>query len=54
MASPSNDKTGMTCDAVSVAFGFTADPANMGTVVSAGVKSTLCDGGVEADDCTSP
>ena len=60
MSNPSDDKMGKTCDALSLAFGFTADPANMGDVVSAGAKASLClvgeGGDVDAapDDCTMP
>ena len=54
---PSADKTGVTCDALSVAFGYTADPAQMGDVVASSGKSSPCgDGGPDAapDDCTTP
>ncbi len=57
MTDPTADKTGATCDALSVGFSFTADPALMGEVVSPGIKSSVCgDGGDDAapDDCTTP
>jgi hypothetical protein len=54
MTSPGDDRTGQTCDAVSLAFGFTADPANIGAVVATPVKTATCadDAGDGApDDC---
>jgi hypothetical protein len=54
MTSPGDDKTGATCDAVSLAFGFTADPANIGEVVATPLKVSPCgdDAGDGApDDC---
>lgn len=48
-------EAGATCDSLSIAFGFTADPALMGDVTSGTVKTSLC-GDLDAapDDCTTP
>jgi hypothetical protein len=58
MTDYTKDKTGATCDALSIGFAFSADPALMGAVTSAGTKGTLCgDGGDDdaaPDDCTTP
>jgi len=52
---PANDNKGAACDALSVAFGFTADPALMGAVISSGAKQGTCgDAGLTTDDCTTP
>jgi len=52
---PSSDNQGMPCDALSIGFGFTADPALMGEVVSNGAKQGTCgDAGLTTDDCTTP
>jgi hypothetical protein len=55
-ADPTQDNTAATCDALSVGFGFTADPANMGSVVATAQQPDYCDGGADAapDDCTKP
>jgi hypothetical protein len=48
---PTRDNAGAACDALSVAFGFTADPARLGPVVPAMVLASACpDAGT--DDCT--
>jgi hypothetical protein len=58
MTDPTLDQTGATCNALSVGFAFTSDPAELGPVVNPGVKAAVCgDGGdVDAapDDCTTP
>jgi hypothetical protein len=56
VADPTQDNKGATCDALSVGFGFTADPANVGYVVAATPKQNYCDSGPDAalDDCTKP
>jgi hypothetical protein len=47
------DHTGATCDALSVSFGFTAFPAQLGRVVPPAPRPKNCpDAG--PDDCTSP
>jgi hypothetical protein len=52
---PTEDNKGMTCDALSVAFGYTADPALMGAVISGGTKAATCgDAGLTMDNCTTP
>ena len=53
MTDPMRDLTGTKCDGLSLAAGFTADPALMGPVVSPTPKTTLCEGGTEAgpDEC---
>jgi hypothetical protein len=51
---PSKDNQGATCDALSVAFGFTADPATLGNVVATPSKTALCDGGNPNDTCATP
>ena len=55
-ADPTQDNKGVTCDALSVGFGFTADPANMGSVVASTPNPIYCDAGADAtpDDCTKP
>ena len=55
MTDPTADQTGATCDALSVGFGFTADPALLGAVVAASVHPDYCSG-IDAgpDDCTKP
>jgi hypothetical protein len=55
-ADPGSDNKGTTCDALSVALGFTADPALMGSVVTAGSFPSLCGDGAPPppDDCTKP
>jgi hypothetical protein len=50
MTSATNDLTGKTCDALSLAFGFTADPANMGDVTSTPPKTPPCEAGTP-DNC---
>jgi hypothetical protein len=55
MTDPTKDNKGATCDALSVAFGFTADPAVMGAVVPSPVRTGNCgDAGLPNDDCTTP
>ena len=55
-ADPGSDNRGAPCDALSIGFGFTADPALMGDVVSQPARTSPCgDGGPEPpDDCTMP
>jgi len=47
MTDPTQDLTGLTCDALSLGIGFTADPALLGPIVAAPVKVSNCypDGG---------
>lgn len=54
MADPTQDSKNATCDALSIGFGFTADPANMGNVVATTASPVYCDAGADAtpDDCT--
>lgn len=54
MADPTQDNKAATCDALSVGFGFTADPGLMGSVVSTSPATNYCDAGPDAtpDDCT--
>jgi hypothetical protein len=57
MTDPTKDKTGATCDALSVGFAFTADPALMGEVVALTTKPSVCDGGDDdaaPDNCATP
>jgi hypothetical protein len=53
MTSASDDRTGKTCDAISLAFSFTADPAQMGDVVAKQLGGSPC-GTTPPDDCTKP
>jgi len=52
MTAQSMDNSGATCDALSLGIGFTADPALLGTVQAAAVKTSLCDSDAGPDDCT--
>jgi hypothetical protein len=52
MTDPSNDLKGITCDALSLGIGFTADPALLGSVTATSVKMSLCDSDAGPDDCT--
>jgi hypothetical protein len=54
VTNPSNDNTGATCDALSIGFGFTADPAEIGDVVPSVTNPDFCDAGLPPDDCTQP
>ncbi|MGD0525342.1 MAG: hypothetical protein ABSE49_09375 [Polyangiaceae bacterium] len=58
MTDPTLDKTGATCDALSIGFSFTADPALMGEVVVPTSSVQLCDGGdddaLAPDNCSTP
>jgi hypothetical protein len=55
MTDPASDNTGAMCDAISIGFGFTADPAIMGKVVPSATNPDSCDGGASIpDDCTTP
>jgi hypothetical protein len=56
VADPTQDNKGATCDALSIGFGFTADPANMGYVVATTPKPNPCAASADAapDDCTKP
>jgi len=51
MTDPMKDFTGVTCDALSLGFGFTADPALIGDVVPPTTSPALC-GDAAPDDCT--
>ena len=51
MTSSTDDLMGKTCDALSLAFGFTADPANMGNVITTPAKMTSCEAGTP-DSCS--
>jgi hypothetical protein len=53
MTNPTDDQTGKTCDALSLAFAFTADPANMGAVVSRPSQASPCEAGTP-DNCSMP
>jgi len=50
MSDPAKDNTGASCDALSIAIGFTAFPANFGPEVGGKPVFAGCDGGVAA--CT--
>jgi hypothetical protein len=52
MTDQSSDLKGMTCDALSLGIGFTADPALLGSVQPTAVKTSLCDSDAGPDDCT--
>jgi hypothetical protein len=58
MTDPTLDKTGATCDALSIGFSFTADPALMGEVIAPTSNAQLCDGGdddaLAPDNCSTP
>ena len=56
MTDPTLDKTGTTCDALSIGMAFTTDPANMGSALEPPAKVSGCDAGPDAgpDDCTQP
>jgi hypothetical protein len=56
MTDPTQDKTGTTCDALSIGFAFTTDPANMGNAGAPAQRVSGCDAGPDAglDDCTQP
>ncbi len=47
MTDPTQDQTGLTCDALSLGIGFTADPALLGSIVATPVHISNCypDGG---------
>ena len=49
---PTQDRTGATCDAMSLALAFTADPAQLGSSATGATPSTCPDAG--PDDCTMP
>lgn len=52
MTDPTLDRMGSTCDAVSLAIGFTADPAQIGNIVPTPAKTSLCpDAG--PDNCST-
>jgi len=53
---PTQDNKGQACNALSIGFGFTADPAHLGDIVGHAAHTSLCDGGADAapDDCTTP
>jgi hypothetical protein len=51
MTDITKDKTGATCDALSLGIGFTADPAVLGDAVPAAIKMGLCSGDAGPDDC---
>jgi hypothetical protein len=51
MTDPNKDRTGATCDALSLAIGFTADPALMGDVVASPIKTSLCPPDAGPDNC---
>jgi hypothetical protein len=51
VSDPTQDRTGATCDALSMGLGFTAEPALAGPVISAGAPPGCPDGG--PDDCTT-
>ena len=53
MTNPTDDLTGKTCDALSLALAFTADPANMGAVVSRPPTESPCEAGAP-DNCSMP
>jgi hypothetical protein len=52
MTSSTDDLTGKTCDALSLAFAFTADPANFGNVITTPPKFTSCEAGTP-DSCST-
>lgn len=52
MTTSTDDLMGKTCDAVSLAFAFTADPANLGGVVPTPVKAPPCEAGTP-DSCST-
>jgi hypothetical protein len=55
MSDPTKDKTGATCDAISIGFAFTADPGNLGPVGTSGAHNALCSSTDAApDDCSNP
>jgi hypothetical protein len=54
MTDPTQDLTGLTCDALSLGIGFTADPALLGPIVQTPLRISNCypDGGApDADSC---
>jgi hypothetical protein len=51
MTDPLSDQMGKTCDALSLGFGFTAEPALMGDVVTLPVLPSPC-GDATPDYCT--
>lgn len=52
---PTTDKMGGLCDAISIGFGFTADPALMGNTASVSPQMSLCPANDSGpDDCTKP
>jgi hypothetical protein len=57
-AHPAQDNAGANCDALSLGFGFAAQPANLGIVVTPpqAVNNCTPDGGADdaagVDDCT--
>jgi hypothetical protein len=58
MTDPTLDRTGATCDALSLGIGFTADPALIGAIVPSPVHTSPCypdGGGPDAEDnCQNP
>jgi hypothetical protein len=53
--SPGSDNRGAPCDALSIGFGFTADPARLGAVVTPPSRTPLCgDGGALPPDGCGP
>jgi len=54
MTDQSKDRTGTTCDALSIGFGYSADPALMGYVVAGLAKTGACPADAAPDDCTNP
>ncbi len=51
MTDPLKDLTGTTCDALSLGIGFTADPAQLGSVAAAAIKTSLCPPDAGLDNC---
>jgi hypothetical protein len=51
---PTLDNKGATCDALSIGFGFTADPALLGAVTPPSTKLSPCGGGGDAGDGGAP
>jgi hypothetical protein len=54
MTDLTQDNKGATCDALSVAFGFTADPAHIGDVLGTQPRTPSCSTDAAPDDCTKP
>jgi hypothetical protein len=52
-AEPSQDNKGASCDALSLALAFTADPALIGPLVRSPTARNYCDG-APPDNCTTP